>query len=52
MAHLYRIQGKDAIEVDALVPGEIGAVAKVEEIAFDCVLHDRTTRGPHSSQGA
>lgn len=40
VAHLYRIQGKDAIEVDALVPGEIGAVAKVEEIAFDCVLHD------------
>jgi elongation factor G len=22
------------------VPGDIGAVAKVEEIEFDCVLHD------------
>ena len=26
--------------MEALVPGDIGAVAKVEEIAFDCVLHD------------
>ena len=38
--HLYRLQGKDYIEVDALAPGDIGAVAKVEEIEFDCVLHD------------
>lgn len=40
VAHLYRLQGKETIEVDALLPGEIGAVAKVEEIEFDCVLHD------------
>lgn len=40
VAHLYRLQGKDTVEVDALLPGEIGAVAKVEEIEFDCVLHD------------
>lgn len=40
VGHLYRLQGKDFVEVDALGPGEIGAVAKVEEIAFDCVLHD------------
>jgi elongation factor G len=26
--------------VPALVPGDIGAVAKVDEIEFDCVLHD------------
>ena len=39
-SHLYRLQGKDYIEVDSLVPGEIGAIAKVEEIEFDCVLHD------------
>jgi elongation factor G len=38
--HLYRLQGKDYIEVEALVPGDIGAVAKVEEIEFDGVLHD------------
>ncbi len=40
VAHLYRLQGKEYVEVPALVPGEIGAVAKVEEIDFDCVLHD------------
>ncbi|MDR3368461.1 elongation factor G [Rhodoferax sp.] len=38
--HLYRLQGKDYVEVDALVPGDLGAVAKVDEIVFDCVLHD------------
>jgi elongation factor G len=40
VAHLYRIQGKDSVEVNELLPGEIGAVAKVEEVEFDCVLHD------------
>ncbi|MBI3148592.1 MAG: elongation factor G [Betaproteobacteria bacterium] len=38
--HLFMLQGKDYVEVDELVPGDIGAVAKVEEISFDCVLHD------------
>jgi elongation factor G len=40
VTHLYRLQGKDYVEVPALVPGDIGAVAKVDEIEFDCVLHD------------
>lgn len=40
VAHLYRLQGKDFVEVPSLVPGDIGAVAKVDEIEFDCVLHD------------
>ncbi len=40
VGHLYRLQGKDYVEVDELIPGDIGAVAKVEEIEFDCVLHD------------
>jgi elongation factor G len=40
VAHLYRLQGKDYLEVDALVPGDIGAIAKVDEVEFDCVLHD------------
>jgi elongation factor G len=38
--HLFTLQGKDTVETDALVPGDIGAVTKVEEIEFDCVLHD------------
>jgi elongation factor G len=40
VGHLYRVQGKDYVEVEALVPGDLGAVAKVDEIEFDCVLHD------------
>jgi elongation factor G len=40
VAHLYRLQGKDTVEVEQLLPGDIGAIAKVDEIAFDCVLHD------------
>ena len=38
--HLFNLQGKETIEVPRLVPGDIGAVAKVDEIVFDCVLHD------------
>ncbi len=40
VTHLYRLQGKDHIEVATLVPGDLGAVAKVDDIEFDCVLHD------------
>src|SRR6185369_11661730 len=40
VAHPYLLRGKDFVETDALVPGDIGAVAKVEEIHFDAVLHD------------
>lgn len=39
-AHLYCLQGKEYEEVEALLPGDIGAVAKVDDIEFDCVLHD------------
>src|SRR5690349_577084 len=38
--HLYQLQGKEYVEVDALVPGDLGAVAKIEEIDFNAVLHD------------
>jgi elongation factor G len=40
VGHLYQIQGKDYVEVDELFPGDLGAIAKVEEIEFDAVLHD------------
>ncbi|OGA21344.1 MAG: elongation factor G [Betaproteobacteria bacterium RIFCSPLOWO2_02_FULL_67_26] len=40
VGHAYLLQGKDFVETDALVPGDIGAVAKVDEIKFDAVLHD------------
>jgi elongation factor G len=40
VGHAYLLQGKDFVETDALVAGDIGAVAKVDEIHFDSVLHD------------
>lgn len=40
VGHLYQLQGKETVEVDELLPGDIGAIAKVDEIEFDCVLHD------------
>jgi elongation factor G len=46
VGHAYLVQGKDVIETDALLPGDIGAVAKVDEIHFDAVLHDSHAGGP------
>jgi len=40
VAHLLMLQGGKQVEVDRAVPGDIAAVAKIEEIEFDCVLHD------------
>ena len=38
--HLYRLRGRTQIEVPEALPGDICAVAKVEEIQFDHILHD------------
>ena len=40
LAHIYQLQGKEYVEVDALVPGDIGAISKIDEIVFDAVFHD------------
>jgi elongation factor G len=40
VGHLLRPFGKRYDEVDGLRPGDFGAVAKVDEIEFDAVLHD------------
>ena len=40
VAHLYRLQGKEHVEIAQAVPGDIAAVAKVDELHFDAVLHD------------
>ena len=40
VGHLFRMNGKAHVEIDAAVAGDIAAVAKVEEIHFDAVLHD------------
>jgi elongation factor G len=40
VGHLFKLRGKDHVEVEQAIPGDIAAVAKVEEIHFDAVLHD------------
>jgi elongation factor G len=40
VGHLLMLQGGKTVDVPAAVPGDIAAVAKVDEIEFDCVLHD------------
>ncbi|MBN8884577.1 MAG: elongation factor G [Rudaea sp.] len=40
VGHLFKLKGKDYVEIDQAIPGDIAAVAKVEEIHFDAVLHD------------
>jgi len=40
VAHLFMLQGKETVEVQRALPGDIVAVAKVDEIHFDAVLHD------------
>ncbi len=39
--HLFRVMGKEHVPVDMVVAGDIAAVAKIEEIHYDAVLHDR-----------
>jgi elongation factor G len=38
--HLYMLRGKQQVEVTEAVPGDICAIAKVDEIQFDHILHD------------
>jgi elongation factor G len=40
VAHLYRLMGKDSIEIREAIPGDICAVSKVDELHTDAVLHD------------
>lgn len=45
VAHLLMLQGKERVEVSQAGPGDICAVAKIDEIAFDAVLHDASEDG-------
>jgi elongation factor G len=40
VAHLFRVHGAEHEDIDAAVPGDIAAVAKVDEIHYDAILHD------------
>lgn len=40
VGHLFLVQGKQLVEVNQAVPGDIAAVAKVDALHYDAVLHD------------
>ncbi len=45
--HLFRLHGNEQIEVPEGVPGDILAVARVDEVHFDAVLHDSHDEDHH-----
>ncbi len=40
IAHLYQIQGKDTKEIHEAGPGDLVGIAKIEEVAYNHVLHN------------
>ncbi len=40
IGHLFSVQGGKHAEVDSGIPGDICAVAKVDDIHYDAILHD------------
>ena len=40
VGHLFKLKGKEHIEIDEAAAGDICAVAKIDEVHFDAVLHD------------
>jgi elongation factor G len=40
IGHLYRLMGKDTTQCVSAIPGDICAIAKLEELQLDAVLHD------------
>ena len=39
VGHLFALQGKEHIEIDAGVPGDICAVTKIDDVVYDAVMH-------------
>lgn len=46
IGHVLRLQGKEQRETETLGPGEIGAIAKIEDIHFNAVLHTESGENP------
>jgi elongation factor G len=40
VGHLFMLQGGKHVEVERALPGDLCAIAKVEELHYDAVLHD------------
>ncbi len=39
VGHLFALQGKEHVEIETGVPGDICAVAKIDEVTFDAIMH-------------
>ena len=39
VGHLFALQGKEHVEIEAGVPGDICAVAKIDEVTYDAIMH-------------
>ena len=40
VGHLYKMKGKEHLEVTQAIPGDIAAIAKIDDLHFDAVRHD------------
>ena len=40
VGHLFKLNGKEHVEVSEAIPGDIASVAKVDQVHRDCVLHE------------
>lgn len=40
VGHLFMLQGARHVDIDEALPGDLCAIAKVDDLAFDAVLHD------------
>ena len=40
VGHIFKLQGKDHSEIANVIPGDLAAIVKVEELHRDAVLHD------------
>jgi elongation factor G len=40
VAHVWRLMGKETTEMTAAIPGDLCALAKIDELHLDAVLHD------------
>ncbi len=40
LGHLYKLRGRETIEIETAIAGDLCAIAKVDSLAFDAVIHD------------
>lgn len=40
LSHVFKLQGKNHVEVPEVISGDIGAVAKIDELHYGSVMHD------------